>query len=111
MINMQTLIQYKTKLSCLLCSYSAEDIVTLTRMEYHLPPKSVVLFSNKSPFYITGQNSLTPEQFKELLDDAGLTEGYALLYLLPITQLSPDKFIPDYSNIALLSKSNCCILG
>ena len=79
--------------------------MSVTRMEYRLPPKSIILFSTKSRFYITGQNSLTPEQFKELLDDAGLSEGHAHLYLLPITQLSPDKFVPDYSCIAPLSES------
>ena len=73
--------------------------------EYHLPSKFVVLFSTKNRFYIAGHNTLTPQQFKELLDDAGGAEGHALLYLLPVTQLSPDKVISDFSCIAPLSES------
>ena len=86
-------------------NYSVEDIVSAASTEYHLPSKFVVLFSTKSRFYITGQNALTQQQFKELLNDAGGAEGHALLYLLPITQLSPDKVISDYSCIAPLSES------
>ena len=46
----------------------------------------------------------TPQQFKELLDDAGGAEGHALLYLIPLTQLSSDKVMSDFSCIAPLSK-------
>ena len=84
---------------------SVEDIVSAASTEYRLPSKFVVLFSTKNRFYIAGHNTLTPQQFRELLDDAGGTEGHALLYLLPVTQLSPDKVMSDFSCIAPLSKS------
>ena len=96
---------YSISLSLVLTDCSVEDIVSAASTEYHLPSKFVVLFSTKTRFYITGQNVLTPQQFKELLNDAGGTEGHALLYLLPITQLSPDKVMSDYSCIAPLSES------
>ena len=72
--------------------------------EYHIPSKFLILFSTKSRHYITGQNNISQSHFAELLNDAGGGEGHALLYLLPVTQLSPDKMISDYSCLAPLSE-------
>ena len=93
------------QLSSYFCPPSAEDIVSAASMEYHLPSKFLVIFSTKSRHYITGQTQLTQQQFHELLYEAGGAEGHALLYVLPITQLSPDKMTSDFSCLAPLSES------
>lgn len=77
--------------------------------EYHLPSKFLVIFSTKSRHYITGQTQLNQKQFQELLDEAGGSEGHAFLYLLPVTQLSPDKVTSDFSCLAPLSESTMSV--
>ncbi len=68
-----------------------------------------MVFSSSYELYLSPHTTMNAQQFSEFLQQAGGSQGHAVLYLLPIPDLS-DLLEPEYSCLAKLSESNTFLL-
>ena len=81
----------------------SEQLTAEIASQSGIPAQGQVVFSTNYDLYLSQHTTMTPQQFSEFLQLAGGAQGHALLYLLPIPDIS-DVMEPEYRTLAKLSK-------
>ncbi len=82
----------------------SEQLQSEVRSQSGISVENQVVFSASYAPYLSPHTSMEPEQFSEFLQRAGGSEGHALVYLLPVSDLN-DLLEPEYGCLAKLSES------
>ena len=84
--------------------HRSDILIEKVHLQWRIPSTGQVLFSRSSSHYISPNESISHDQFVELLEHAGGSKGHAKLYLLPVQQLQQTMVEPDTSCFSLLSE-------
>ncbi len=74
------------------------------RIQWQIPSAGQLIFSTAYSHCVAPHENISHDQFLELLDKSGGSEGHAKLYLLPILQMKQTHVAPDTTCFTPLSE-------
>ncbi|XP_003387126.1 PREDICTED: inhibitor of nuclear factor kappa-B kinase subunit beta-like [Amphimedon queenslandica] len=89
-----------------------EDLMNDIELAAGTPVEHQVIFSSQSDIYISKNSNTSQNDFNLFMNRAGGSQGHAVIYFIPVNEVTADLLEPDYGALAKLyycveSKSQC----